>query len=112
MPSHIPTGGIQTSGCAVTVLSQNIASGFVARETAYVKLKAEKGIFEKVTIKKVIVDTQEDSIVYVDTFNSVWIEGELVTHSEAISIASTYQTNLAAQIQEYLESLCPPNDAG
>jgi hypothetical protein len=82
----------------------------VAREVAYVKAKAEKGVFEKVAIKIVIVDTKTDSIVYVDTFNNVWIEGELVIYSEAISIASAYQANLAAQIIQELASLCPPNN--
>jgi len=56
--AYIGTGGVQMGGCAVMASTVNIVSDFVARETVYVKAKAEKGILEKVTIKKVIVDNR------------------------------------------------------
>jgi len=69
-------------------------------DVVYYLPKAEKGKLEKIVIKKVhVVRTQETwgqlKFLYIDTYNSIYNERDLVWEGEALLIAKTYY-----QIQE------------
>ena len=56
----------------------------------YVVKKAQKGILEKIVIKKPLIGFNPFRIVYLDTFNEPWLEYELCTQTDAIAAATNF----------------------
>jgi hypothetical protein len=57
----------------------------------YIKKKAKKGIIEYVFIKKFQFNgLPPGTLVYVDMFNRVWLERELITQSQAVELALSF----------------------
>lgn len=94
MPSYIASGGITITGCAdlnhfSVIYDFNITIG----ETYYVLAKAQKGVIEKVVIKKANLVSSEglESVFnYIDTTNRVWFEEDLTTRDVALILAEAY----------------------
>lgn len=58
---------------------------FEINDILCIKSKAEKGILEKISIKRILLNVNP---VYVDTFNSLWNESELISEVDALEIIS------------------------
>ena len=71
------------------------------RSVVYAVWKAKKGQLEKIVIKKYDLKVEEQTggaavILYTDTLNATWFEGELCSHAEAIELATAYWTAVLA----------------
>lgn len=97
------SGGIGVGGIAnVTTTRVGPTTKFDEREAAFIKAEAEnKGKISVVYIKKVICHQVYTAcpqdfpgvqfiIIYVDTFNAVFFEDELVTEAEATDLAVAF----------------------
>lgn len=113
MFSYTMTGGIKLSGCSTPIkVSKRYPLKFAIGSKAYRKDKARnKGKLEAVVIKKAnrvvsspFVKGAYYEINYVDTFNRVWLENELVWQSEAISLATAYWERIASIAQNDIEN--------
>lgn len=102
MFNHEATGHIRIAGCAGIGLHKNYTVLFVVGSRAYVKRKARIGVMEPVVLKKInrIMPKNSSSrgiqaeINYVDTFNRVWMEDELLSEENAVDLASIYWRNI------------------
>ncbi len=81
------SGGFDLGGCAPFAIHQTYEFDFAQGSIVYVRRKARRGILEKVSIKRLVVNGQGGN-VYVDTFNEVWLEEELCSESLAVEIAT------------------------
>jgi hypothetical protein len=71
--------------------SQNYTVLYNVGSKVYIKKKAKKGIIEYVYIKKFQFNgLPPGTLVYVDTFNRVWLEREFVTQAVAVELALAY----------------------
>lgn len=107
--------GINIGGCSASFLYRFVDLAFSPGDTLFVAAKARKGKLERVTIKQAIIHdlpdesataasnfnalllstaTGERPITYIDWLNGIWIESELISHSDALALAIAYQQNL------------------
>jgi hypothetical protein len=127
MHSYIPRGGVKTKGIATFARSGYVHSnsGFVVvsgcarierrifvnyrwgeRSVVFLKYKAEKGIMEKIAVKKVILNFKLGSYtpVYMDTLNSLYNEEELINEEQAKTLVQLYidrqKSAIAASIRQ------------
>lgn len=96
-------GGIRTGGCARIAGAVAYITAFGVGDILYNVRKARKGVFEKVVIKKprIIKSMRTSGIqvtLYVDTYNALWNESDLVAYDAALQLATIYYNNL---VQEY-----------
>ena len=103
---YIGTGGAKTGGCGITGLAQYITTSFKANDNAYVRDSALKGIIEKIAVKEVILTKNNFTynqylVKYKDTFNRLYIEGDLLDEYNALLLIEAYlerrQADLDAQ---------------
>lgn len=98
------SGGAKLGGCADILLVNSIAIAYPKRSVVYSRDAANKGYLERITIKDWIIN--ESNVIYKDTLNSHWNPSDLVTHSQAISLAiSALQTELQ-RLNSYINNLC------
>lgn len=76
--------------CAISRRVVELPYAYAIGSTLFIRDRAFHGTLEKVVIKKAIVQTELDT--YVDTFNRVWLENELVSEETASELAITYWT--------------------
>lgn len=103
------SGGSRVAGCATVMKTRQIptyAGAFVPGDKPYVAAKARRGVLEKVVIKEVrAVQSRRtlgvNRVLYVDTFNGLWNEYDVVHHEEALSMVEV----LTAQLQDDLNAL-------
>ena len=106
------TGEVRIRGCAVTSMTRAMWVRFKEGDFAYEKWKARhKGLIRRHVIKfvnvKMVSKTQgELHIHYTDTFNQIWMDRELVTHEEALSLAETYLLEQEALAEAWLDKGC------
>lgn len=104
-------GSIRITGCAIKRIEKNFFIKFALGSRVFIKKKAKLGILESVVLKKVNrVEPDNYSyngiqpvINYVDTFNRVWIEDELIGESLAIDLAKIYWYRTQQEAQQLLE---------
>lgn len=103
---YIGKGGAKTGGCRLTGLAHYILTMFQANDTAYVKDSARRGILEKVVVKEILLTKNSFTfnqylVKYKDTFNRLYIEGDLVDEYNALVLIEAYlerkQADLDAQ---------------
>lgn len=76
-----------------------MSSIYQIRDIAYDRISATKGRIEQVVIKKVIINSEEylngfeEFYSYVDTFNAVHLEGDLVDYETAAKITGVIYFN-------------------
>jgi hypothetical protein len=97
--NQISSGGIVLAGCPVVSYSKTFVTKFAPCEIAFSRKHALKGKLEKIVIKKHKVSNMLKTggifhIMYVDTWNGLWNEDELVSHQEAINLATIYYQRL------------------
>jgi hypothetical protein len=102
MFNHEATGHIRVTGCAGLGLYKNYTVLFLVGSRVYVKKKARLGVMEPVVLKRinrVVLESAssrgvQPEINYVDTFNRVWMEDELLSEENAVDLARTYWGNI------------------
>lgn len=92
---YTASGGAKTGGCAGVKVSRFIPTSFQVNDNAYVRDSALKGIIEKVVVKEIIVTkngfTYNQYLVkYKDTFNRLYIEGDLLDEYHALLLIEAY----------------------
>lgn len=107
--SYTASGKLSTRMCGAIVIFSPIPycpRRFNPGDLVYLQYKAIKGILEYVVIKKLkIVDRTIQGYgqcvtLYVDTWNALYNEDDLVTLEEANSLISTYQYNQRLNAQK------------
>jgi hypothetical protein len=106
MAAYTGSGSIQLKGCAGVVGKYFYQTKFGERSAAYTLQKAKKGIIEKIVVKQVILHRSPKTYnqivwLYKDTFNGLWNESDLLTHQEAIDIATAYLEKKQAEAQAW-----------
>lgn len=106
MSSATAIGGGEGGGCASVEVYKIYTTDFAIRDIVFRRDKAEnEGLLSKHVIKKIIINTQEDPL-YVDTFNAVFLQEELVSHAEALDLVTQYELDQIAALEEYLDQEC------
>jgi hypothetical protein len=88
-------GGVNVAGCGIITYIDVHKTLYAARDILFNIYKAKKGVLEKVVIKKVkIINGKltygQFEVMYVDTYNALWNEWDLVSHSQAIVLATAH----------------------
>jgi glycerol-3-phosphate responsive antiterminator len=88
-------GGALMAGCATSTIIHTTHTTYGQGDTAYNIDKAKVGVLEKVVVKKqrVIQNSKTHGkalVLYVDTFNGLWNEHDLVSFTEAQALAIDY----------------------
>lgn len=102
--SYNSTGGIEIIGCANYNLIHLRHYQHSIGSILFSKSKASKGFYEKVAIKDVKFP-QEYINLYVDTFNALWNENELVSYETAVDLINAYIIRRNHYIEQSLK-LC------
>lgn len=79
-------GGIEVFGCAIYKTEIAYNPIFQIGDILYSKNKAILGTYEKISVKKILFPMY----LYVDTFNGLWNQKELVTYEVATSLIQQY----------------------
>lgn len=105
-------GNIRVVGCAAVSVQQNLVVRFMVGERVYIKRKALQGKVESVVLKRLngvfpryegFNTAIQPDINYVDTFNRVWLEDELVSQERAIDLARIYLENIRQEGLRFFE---------
>ena len=93
--NYTGSGIIVIAGCTVINLYVNLTYRFKVGDVCFLKFKAVKGKLEKIVIKEVRVVSNDYiygavRFMYIDTFNAIYGEEDLVTEKEAIPLAKQY----------------------
>jgi hypothetical protein len=99
--TYEPNGLIKVVGCAGVAVKNRYLSLFLVGDKAYLKHKARIGKIEFVVIKRMNqifpngnMYTAYPETNYVDTFNRVWLENELITQENALDFARIWWENI------------------
>ncbi len=97
-------GGLVLKGCALIAYKKQYHIAYAAGDIAYNVNKARKGVLEKIVIKQARFFQNKKtlgafSVIYVDTFNALWNERDLVGHAQAKSLAEYFLLNLLEKIE-------------
>lgn len=116
--SYEGSGGVRVVGCAGFEGVKNFLTRFLPRQRAWIARKARLGVIESVVIKKINTLLPEEAIsewgsepevTYVDMFNRVWLEDELVNEETAVDRARIYWENVAQDARTmFQEGECFP----
>lgn len=95
MPSYTGSGGFRFGVCSKYWKTINYPHKWSPGDILFSKPKAMIGQFEKIAIKQVRLIMNADTagkmiFIYVDTFNSLWNEYDLVQEYDALLIAKMY----------------------
>ena len=93
--NYTGSGTIVIAGCTIINLYVNLIYRFKVGDVCFLKFKAVKGKLEKIVIKEVRVVSNDYiygavRFMYIDTFNAIYGEEDLVTEKEAILLAKQY----------------------
>lgn len=111
------TGGITIGGCAAFKVTKRFTTAFAVGSRVYIRKKAlNKGKLESVVIKKInrVMPASptcmgiQKAVNYLDTFNRVWMEEELVWQADAVILATLYWESVKASMQSTLTTCSPP----
>lgn len=105
-------GGVRVVGCAGVSIQQNLIVRFLVGDRVYIKSKAHLGVIESVVIKRIngvfpkyegFNTAIQPDVNYVDTFNRVWLEDELVRQETAVDMARIYLENIRQEGLRFFE---------
>lgn len=93
------SGTIVISSCTPISLYVNLTYKYKVGDACFLKFRAQKGKLEKIVIKevKVVANKYTSGMVnfmYIDTFNAIYAEQDLLTEKEAILVAKAYYEHL------------------
>lgn len=97
--SYIASGGLNIEKCGRWYDFQPAyfrITAFSVGDQAWIKWKAQIGVLESVVIKKIRIfpylylGRGGSTIIYVDTFNAIYNEWDLLSYADALTIATNY----------------------
>lgn len=93
--TYTGSGSVIVSGCGEYTYAKNYPYLWNVGDTCFLKYKAIKGKLEKIVIKEIKIVTNyeidgEIRFMYVDTFNALYNEGDLLTQFDAVNLAKQY----------------------
>lgn len=99
------SGGALMAGCAIITYVDVHQTLFAARDIVFNITKAKRGILEKIVIKKVKIingtlTSGQFEVMYIDTYNALWNEWDLVSHATALALATAYYNDLLVDLDE------------
>lgn len=102
--SNDGTGGSVVGGCGLITYVKSYVTLFGPGDITYNIHKAKVGILERVVVKKQkIINEQRTGglfqVMYIDTLNALWNEWDLVSHAQAIALATAYYEDLLAEAE-------------
>jgi hypothetical protein len=105
------SGSLRVIGCAGLNFQKKYIVLFSVGDKAYLKKKARFGKMEFVVIKRIarqipeIAQTygSQPEIMYVDTFNRIWAEYELMLKENALDLATLYWEHLKQEGRSLFE---------
>lgn len=116
--------GIKLGGCPKVTAYNSVTLEYSVGDILFVATKARKGILERVSIKEIVLRPRpiDDagakdkflrysrrmcsmhptnySFAYIDTYNAIWSDGELVGNQEAIDLAIVYWNTQLGKIRQ------------
>lgn len=105
------SGGVRVNGCAGSDFSRNFPMRFSPGDRVWIERKARNGKMESVVISRSHINKAGEGFVavYVDTFNRVWLEYELIDQGEAKILLEAHQrAELARARSLYSGGACLP----
>lgn len=110
------TGGIVIGGCAAFKVTKRYITKFGVGARVYIRKKALKGKLESVVIKKInrVMPASPTcagilkEVNYLDTFNRVWMEEELIWQADAVDLATLYWQAVQENAIAVLNKCSPP----
>lgn len=105
------TGRIRVVGCAGLSLKRNFLTLFLVGDRVYIRKKARLGDIESVVVKRIHRKDPENAsrygiqpnIIYVDTYNRIWEESELLSEENAVDLARIYWQNIEQEGRRLFE---------
>jgi hypothetical protein len=93
--NYTGSGFVVIGGCTAINLYVNLTYRFKVGDTCFLRFRAMKGKLEKIVIKEVRVVSNDYTygavkFMYIDTFNAIYGEEDLMTEKEAILLAKQY----------------------
>lgn len=97
--TYTASGGLSMNKCGIwyTFIPNYVRRiAFSVRDQAWLRYKAEKGILESIIIKKIKLinfttrGTGLAIIMYIDTFNAIYNERDLIYYDEAVALVEAY----------------------
>ena len=103
--NELASGGIKLKGCAFEKILESIQTLYGPGDVVYNRLKAERGSLEKVVIKKQRLIKNRNTfnrfvVMYIDTFNGLWNEYDLIKLEEAQILAQDYLMDLLIDLEK------------
>ncbi len=101
--NYVGSGGVMVGGCANVTKAIYVIYKWGEGSVVFNVHKAARGVMEAVAIKEVRLINNKKTFaktvaMYIDTYNGLWNEYELVSEDDARAIASDF---LATQLAEY-----------
>lgn len=117
MLTYESSGNINVAGCASADFKRNYLTRFSVGLKVYIKRQASVGRLEYVVIKKINKQFPNNKekyglypiIMYVDTYNRIWAEEELVLQAEALILASNYLEKMDRLNRDLFKNCLPIN---
>lgn len=78
---------------------------FSVGDQAWLAFKAQKGILESIVIKKIRIfpvlyrGLGPSTVIYIDTFNALYNEDDLLSYQDAFTLATNYLNNLILEAE-------------
>lgn len=93
------SGGATLAGQAAADRLRPVRTTFGVGDTVYVAAKAKRGGLEKVVVKEVrsVISRRthgSNRVLYRDTLNGLWNEGDLVPYQSALELIADYGTEV------------------
>ncbi len=101
------SGDLKTYGCPEVVVDKYYRHKYEVGSTVFDLFSARKGRLEAIVIEKVFFIPVGGvyGVMYRDTLNARYNEADLVTHDEAIQIATAYLNRKLASVQGAIDAL-------
>ena len=105
-------GTVRVGGCFHASWTWNVEYRYAEGSVVFRRDKARKGVLERVAVKSVLINDVHgvhDAVpMYVDTYNAMYGEEDLVPYAEAMALATTYYERAIAGVDAELVKLsCP-----
>lgn len=110
-------GVIRVRGCSLVRLRRDYAILFANNSKVFIKNKALRGIIEFIVVKQSYLTTNpsytrtgvQPVVVYLDTFNRVWLEDELLYQEEALDLSELFWQRVNYEANYVGNNTCTPN---
>ncbi len=101
------SGIVKAYGCPEIIVDKHYKYKYAIGSTVFDLISARKGRLEAIVIEKVMFIPVGGTygVMYRDTLNARYNEADLVTHDEAIQIATTYLNRKLASVQAAIDAL-------